>query len=474
VNDVLRDKRARLHRHVITDSSDVLDVRFSAQGGNKMSEQVSRSRLVEIVRRHRDRWLGRGPKTAIAFCALLLGGLLTACGATKSHAASPTSVAAASATASASGGTTTGSPVLIGFANNEGQGISVPEYRYGAEAAVKYMNGNGGINGHPIRLDECINDGSPEGSVNCANKFVAAHTVAYYAGVDLGADSALPILDGAGMPYFTEFAWGPKTLTDGNSFLFGAGLLPFYISPVQELKALGIKKTAYFYYNVPTALAYLDTAKNTATAEGITTVPIQISATNPDWTSAVATAEADHVDAMWAILQEGDCTNMVRSARSAGFTGPLGVGSCSSYITALGSEAGNTVSDFPFYFPSVAAEAPPSYQDQIKTYQAAMAADGHASSEEGYAVSSFATTIELGEVMKGISGPITAASVKAALQQAKIPGFMGPNINCPTRTIASEPAVCSDAILQYKVVASGSGAKKTLLTPNFVNTVGVG
>ena len=417
--------------------------------------------------------IGGRSRTAAAFCALLASGLLAACGSTTHGTTSPNPTSG-SAQSTGSKAATSGAPILIGLANNEGQAISIPEYRYGAEAAVKYLNANGGVNGHALQLVECVDDGSPEGAVNCANKFVASHAVAYVAGIDVGADSALPIIDGAGIPYVSEFAWGPTTMTDTNSFLFGAGLLPFYIAPIQELKALGVTKAAYFFDNIPTGSAFLPAAQNLSRAAGITLVPVPLNASNPDWTSAVATAQAGHVNGMWGIMQEGDCTNMVRAARSAGFTGPIGAGSCSNYISTLGAQAANTLGDWPYYFPSVAADAPTTAQAQLKTYQAAMVADGHAGAVQGFAGASFATMVELSEVMKAISGPVTATGLKTALQHADVPGFTGPNINCAARAIPSEPASCNAETLQYKVVASGSGAKQTLLTPNFVNSASIG
>ena len=79
----------------------------------------------------------------------------------------------------------TGQTIKLGVANNEGPALSLPEFRHGVEVAVDYVNANGGINGAEIEIIECINDGSPEGSVNCANQFVDEGAVAYFAAIEV-------------------------------------------------------------------------------------------------------------------------------------------------------------------------------------------------------------------------------------------------------------------------------------------------
>src|SRR6266568_897747 len=209
----------------------------------------------------------------------------------------------AACTSAAKPGTAAGS-ITIGIANTEGQALSVPEYRYGAEAAVKYINDHGGINGHQLNVVECIDDGSPEGSVNCANKFIDAHAVAYFAGIDVGADAALPALSGASVPYVTEFPWGAVQGSSPDSFALGAADTAFYASPLQSLKDANATTVADFYYDLPSAQQSLQFAGSVAAKLGIKLVPIKVSVASPDWTSAVATALADHVDSMWGILQE--------------------------------------------------------------------------------------------------------------------------------------------------------------------------
>ena len=83
-----------------------------------------------------------------------------------------------------------------------------------------------------------------------------------------------------------------------------------------------------YFRDIPTSHD-LETSVIQPIAEGVglDVNVIYVDATNPDWASAVATAQADGVDSMWGILQEGDCIAVVGAARAAGFDGPFAVGS---------------------------------------------------------------------------------------------------------------------------------------------------
>ena len=86
-------------------------------------------------------------------------------------------------------------PVTFGFHNLEGGAISLPEIRLGFEEGIRYVNEElGGINGHPIEIESCNLEPTPESSVNCANQFVEAGVDVAVQGVDVAADAALPVL----------------------------------------------------------------------------------------------------------------------------------------------------------------------------------------------------------------------------------------------------------------------------------------
>src|SRR5215212_9927257 len=113
----------------------------------------------------------------------------TSAGGTATTAGAPTTTAAAKAADSSM------APVVFGFHNLEGGALSLPEVRVGFEEGIKYVNEElGGINGHPVRIESCNLDITPESSVNCANQFVEKNVAVAVQGVDPSADAALPVL----------------------------------------------------------------------------------------------------------------------------------------------------------------------------------------------------------------------------------------------------------------------------------------
>jgi branched-chain amino acid transport system substrate-binding protein len=373
--------------------------------------------------------------------------------------------------AGAAASATSGQQIVIGLANNEAGPISIPAFRYGALAAVKYINATGGIHGDPVKVDTCIDDGSPEGAIQCANTFVADHAVAYFAGQDTGADSAIPILSGANIPYVSEYPWGSVQAKSPDSFALGTGDTAFNIAPLDALKKAGATSVAAFYYDIPLEKTILPLVERLATNVGIKLIPISISATNPDWTSAVAAAQAAGAQSMWGKLAEAECTNMVKAARAAGFKGLIAAGSCTDYINALGNEAANTLVVWPYWFPQLASAAPASIQAQMKVYEQYMDLAGYGADVNGYATASFGSMVELSEVMKGIQEPVTGPNLLAALRTADVPGFMGPQVDCAAHPYGSaEPAACNADLLLLKVVATKNGPVRQLEQGGYDNT----
>ena len=399
----------------------------------------------------------RRPAVIAAMVAVAASVGLAACGSS-----SPSSAGSQASAAS---------DIVIGLANNESStGLDIPAYRYGALAAVNYINAAGGINGHRLKADVCIDDGSPEGSVNCANNFVAAHAVVYFAGADTGADAALPILSGDHIPYVTEIPWSALQGTSPDAFALTTGTTTFDVAGIAQVKALGEKSAAFIGYDIPSVQTQLPYLKGLAAKQGIKLTIILVPVTNPDWTSVVATAEADHVKALWAILQEADCTSMVLAARTSGFTGPIDMGACSAYINAVGNKAAGTYSVWPDYFPDLAAAAPASIRAQINIYDKYMKAAGYGSDLNGYATIAFSAMVELSEIMKELPGTVTGAPLLAALKTASVPGFMSSGIHCGAHLIPTQPAACSANLLLLKVVATAHGPARELQQPGYYDT----
>jgi branched-chain amino acid transport system substrate-binding protein len=174
----------------------------------------------------------------VGICAVAALGTAACGSSSKSSSGSATSSSGGSASAPAtttSGGSGSssssalgspkpakGSPVVFGMINIESNPqASFPEIREAAQAAVKYVNAyGGGLDGHPIKLDVCITDGSPATSTQCANKLIAAHPTAIMGAGDLAAANTLPLYAKAGLAYIGGVDFTPAESSAKNAVIF--------------------------------------------------------------------------------------------------------------------------------------------------------------------------------------------------------------------------------------------------------------
>src|SRR4051794_23505165 len=151
-----------------------------------------------------------------------------------------------------------GETITIGYVNDESGAIGAPEYRIGGDVAVDAINRAGGVAGAQIKLVHCAADGTPEGSINCANQFIEAKVDLVYAGIDVASDAFVPILKQAGIPYVSSNSWGPGQRDDDNSFMLHAAATAGSVAPLKFLKDEGVTKVALITQNTPVIQTFLD------------------------------------------------------------------------------------------------------------------------------------------------------------------------------------------------------------------------
>lgn len=375
-------------------------------------------------------------------------------------AASLLLAAAAVVAASGAWSASTAKTIKIGLINDEGPVVSLPEFRYGAEAAANYINKHGGVHGAKIVFDECKATAAPDATVNCANQFVDNHDVAVFDGIDLSEDAALPIVDGANIPYIASEQWGTKSRTDANVWEFGAAGTAYFLAPLKNLANLKVKKIDAFAIDLPIS-HQLDALVTQPVSKklGVTVKTIYFPASNANWSSVVATALTDKPQGLWGILQESDCIGMVKAARDAGFKGPIGAGSCTLYIQVLQKEALNTYTVGDTLIPAQKPYVSKTYWPQMALYNGAMNAIGKSKYTNGFAVTSFSDIWELAAILKHVKGAYTNVSVKAALQKysKNVPGFLRPPLHCRRGVFTSEPTACRATLDVSKVEQDKKG-----------------
>ncbi|MFT3863229.1 MAG: ABC transporter substrate-binding protein [Solirubrobacterales bacterium] len=247
-----------------------------------------------------------------------------------------------------------GSPVVFGMINIEtNQGADFPELRESVEATEKYLNEyKGGIDGHPIKVDVCVTDGSPATSASCANKLVADKPVAILGGSDIGAASAIPIYEKAGLAYIGGMNLTPAEVTSKNSVVFNdAAQSENADLGVYAVETVGAKKVAVIPIGETQGEFTAETEENVGVeSAGGEVKDFPLPPTQADASSVVASALSWGPEAI--ILESpSQCVAILSALKSLGSTVPvLSIDTCGtqSVIDAANGAAEGLIYMSPF------------------------------------------------------------------------------------------------------------------------------
>ena len=353
----------------------------------------------------------------------------------------------------------TGEVIKVGYVNNEGAAFSLPEFRTGGEVAIQFINDNGGINGAMIETEVCLSDGTPESAINCANQLIEADVVLAYMGIEVASEAAINLWVEAGIPYISSHAWGVTEQNSPGSVILHSPAGAYAVGPAKTFADLGIDHIAVILEDTPAGNAFMDATSNPIMAHhGIEWEGILVDPAAPDWTAAIATAQAAGVDGVWGQLTEPGCIGMVGAAAASGYDKPVFAGSCSFYIPILGAAAIGTYTQSDVYFPSTAASAPPEIQAQIAEYVELMTAAGYEDHIEGFAVAPYSAWRAMEIILERIEGPVTAEAVLHAFKNAgETPGWFGPNHRCGEAPWPAESSACKSEIAVWQIAERDDG-----------------
>ncbi len=283
--------------------------------------------------------------------ALVMGVALAAaaCGSSTSSTTGSTSTTSAGAAASA-GSTATGTPITVLTITPSGtSGANFPDIPTVLEAFAKVTNAAGGIAGHPLRVESCNDKNDPNTAGTCARQAVNDKAVAVLGSFSQFADSILPILGAAKIPYLAANAISGSEYSDTNSYPLVPGPIGF--------AALGTKagqrcaKTDIVTYDLPAAAGLAPfVAMGLAASKKTVDKTVKVPVTTTDFSSTVSNAK--DADCIISILPEQALNQYLAKATSLGVSqtifapaGGVGSESLTRFKTQL--EGSYTVSSFP-------------------------------------------------------------------------------------------------------------------------------
>jgi len=183
----------------------------------------------------------------------------------------------------ASAATASGNPVKIGvIAELSGSGVTFPEIPPSAIAAASSINKRGGINGRPVKIIVCDDQGNPNVAAQCGHEMATDGTVAVTGNSDVGS-SFVPILASADVPWLTATPNSSTEQTSPNSFPLGAGDVATFSAAGALCAKLGSKKIGVGVYDTAGATDLVPFLYKAIAPFGLTkadtvTVPIPLTA----------------------------------------------------------------------------------------------------------------------------------------------------------------------------------------------------
>ncbi len=404
-----------------------------------------------------SRWLSG--VAVLAATGLLAAGCGSSGSSSSNSSGSSGGSASATSTASASSSSfsfgtpkkATGSPYVFGMINDETGAVTFPEARQGAIAAENYVNNYlGGINGHPIEIDNCVGDGTPATAARCANELVAKHPIAILGAADVGAPASIPIYAHANLAYLGGIPFTPVPFKAPNSIQFwSVSVGDNTAASVYAGKQLGVKKVALMYFSNPQGESILGQVPPVMKAAGVTEVKqIPLSPTSPDPSPQAALIQSSGADLAYIDVPNG-CGNVLKALKSIGYTGKLmGIDPCGAppVIAASAGGANGMYIASPFLLQTGSSQQAQLFQAALKKW----AAPG--TFIDSISTAGFATVMNVQAALNKVPGTPTTKSILAAFKTgSNHPNFLSHPYTCDGNQMSGAPSICNDYYLMNQI-----------------------
>ena len=332
---------------------------------SRMSSRITRGFKGEVPRGASRR------RSALTVGALATASVLalTACGGGNSNAASVSSGGAATS----SGPALTGTPIPIGVISSL-SGPQAPSSNQGdtvAPAWAEWVNANGGLNGHPVKIISVDDGGDPAKAQAAEKKLVDEDKVV---AILVGSDNLVPAYDQDAISKGVPLVSGSANSADWYS---NAGMFPTVTDVVsgQATQLLvaqkygHAKKFADLYCAEVAACANGTKIQEPVAGKlGIGFTSLAVSSTATSYTAQCLQLQQDKVDYAQLNFSSAAAAKFIQDCQAQGFNPTWG-----SSAGAIGKDFldidGITVYGPAYAFPSVADTAPAkTFRDAMKQY----------------------------------------------------------------------------------------------------------
>ena len=434
---------------------------------------------------HRRIWRTQGAACSTG-AAVLLAALAAGCGssggspagggssASTSASGATSSTASASASASAGGlaapaahfqkyvGGSSGkadaskSPITFGFINDQGGTVSFPEGTTAAQTAVEFVNDHlDGIDGHPVKLVQCLVATGESQGQTCAEQFRNDSSVlaTVEGGLPVGAEAFHSTMAGA-KPTIETVPNSPADATATNAYGLTSGLfgnIPGFLGGVESVHA----KTASVLYpgDDPSGQLAAKAVKAALAAKGVKVTEAGYSSSASSLVAPAVASGAGHTDVVVTLFPApSECIAGAKALQQVAASEPV-----VSLSTCAAPSVASSLGDLPkwIYFSQVDLNLAPSLSPDVASYDSVMKAyNGSSVNTSIFAQDSFLgvlTAVKMANQAGGANA--TSQTIGKALKMFKGPAPMGPPLK-----VGGEPhmpAILTSASKVYSYQGSG-------------------
>jgi len=355
-------------------------------------------------------------------------------------------------------------PVVFGWINGQGgtvPGTSFPSTTRGAEAAVKMINAElGGVQGHPVKLNECFIVEAEEEGTKCGQQMANAKdvNVVVHGVVVVGNQSEYNVLKGS-KPVVMGVSASNADVKAKNVFsLIGTSITVLAsFGPYAKKTWPNVKTAGIVYPNTPGADVAATSLKKSMESVGIKADLIAHADTASD---LVGTAtQANGYDLVVASCNFGDCALLAKGLDQIHSTKPVLTPPLAIFIPFAAYPGG----DFPKWDVGVAQSFlfdPNDPEIKLFTKKAAQYGLSAADQKDVFAQLSWTTLLAIVKVMNTIPfDKITPAAIAARMKVFKGPLVMAaPNVACG-QIDKTQPAACANEAQFYRYQSGGKWLK---------------
>ena len=375
---------------------------------------------------------------------------ILALGACSSNGSSTTSTppstpASSSAAQTASAGAS-GSVIQIGFANMDTGTTSFPGILTDAQAAVQYVNANGGVAGHKIQLVSCDMKNDAQSAQECGEEFANNPKIPFaIVGLTLNGGPFYQAMEAAHKPTLGMIGITPADNDPSDTYFYYSGS-NYYPSLVSYLNGLGLKSLAYLYEGEASSEAgekYVTSNLN----HSIKVTTTQVPANAADVISQVAASGAGSADLMMAFTV--DCSRVATALQSLSIKPKKVIGDPGCLNLATIAQDPSIYQDWYFVENYKVSFVTGSTDADITLFNQERGKYGAGGTVGAFGEMGWGTILTLPNVFKGATS-ITSASALSAIEGYKGPVNMGASqISCPG--IAPYQATCASGLDLYQI-----------------------